>query len=449
MHFYYIPVRLTVLLFVLIYSVAVSGEELSDMRENNIESLGAGADGPGGDVFYSVRAQGDGAHDFIHDLTEEQRDDGAQVLWAYFKDTGSRWVYLGTRNSNGEISRTYFDLVEGVVGERASIHRAELLPRDDGWYLARIRYSGSNVTSVYFGIAEADGSPFFVGDPSTDRIFLSGASHDSVPSTSAMQRAIWIWEADYVLDRSRREELLAFVHDRGINTLYLNGIHPILYYQDALAEAIRTFRSEGVDIELTYGRPEWALYENHHKVMDFVDMSIEFTKRYPDAVPTGIHLDIEPHSISEWRDNHNSVANQLVDLFYKVRDRIAGTSLTLSVDMPVWFENYTISRGGNSRGLHKIIIDVVDGVTLMDYRDTRERLVKDAAEELRYASKAGKRVVVGVETKCVPTDLITFCEEGRRYMDRTMDAVEADLQGYSAYGGSAVHLYESYRQLGR
>src|SRR5690606_27704940 len=102
---------------------------------------------------------------------------------------------------------------------------------------------------------------------------------------------------------------------------------------------------------------------------------------------------------------------------------------------------------GVSRPLHQWVIDAADRVVLMDYRDTEARIVADADAELRYASNRGKEIVVGVETMCIPPELITFCEEGSANMESILGRVDEQFPGHPSYRCYAVHHYEAYSRL--
>ncbi|MBB3046758.1 hypothetical protein FHR99_000994 [Litorivivens lipolytica] len=432
-------------------------ERLESMRSNRVEIVAAGPSGPTEQVYYSVRAYGSGAHDAIHDLTPSQRGSGYRIVSAQLKDTGTRWTYLATRHEGGDIRRTYFDLATGSVGTRAAGHEVGFSPQGGGWYRASLGFDVAGVTTVYVGLAAADGVPFFEANHGTDRIFLSDvkleapaatASHSAQPANAAATRALWVWKADTVLNPRKRQELFTFAANRELNTLYIDARTPVLHNQPALAEFIRLAQDRGLAVELLFGKPEWALYGNHHEVLTLVDQAIEFTRRYPEARPTAVHLDIEAHLIHQWQNDRNSVANQLINLYEEVDRRLAAVSLPLMVDMPVWYDIYTLPRYGQSRAMHEWIIDATDSVALMDYRDTEARILNDADTELRYANATGKAMVVGVETMCIEPQQITFCEEGDRFMQSVLRSVNTKLRGqYSAYRGIAIHHYEDYVRL--
>ncbi|WP_372748291.1 hypothetical protein [Litorivivens sp.] len=438
----------------------VQAEQLTELRQNRVEMVGAGPAGPTNKTYYSVRAYGSGAHDAIHDLSASQQGSGYRIFSAYMKDTGARWVYLATRLRSGEIRRTYFDLVTGGVGARAPGHEVGFSAQGGGWYRASLGFDVSNVTTVYVGIAQTNGVPFFTANHGTDRIYLSDVRYESpaappeaaraAPSApnAAATRGLWVWKADTVLNSQRRQELFTFAANRELNALYVDARTPVLHNQGALAEFIRMAKARGIAVELVFGKPEWALYYNHHEVLTLVDQAVEFTRRYPDARPNAVHFDIEAHLIHQWQGDRNSVANQLIDLYQEADRRLAAVSMPLVVDMPVWYDIHMVPRYGQSRPLHEWIIDATDGVALMDYRDTEARILADADTELRYANATGKSMVVGVETMCIEPASITFCQEGDGFMQSVLRSVNARLRGqYSAYRGVAIHHYEDYRRL--
>lgn len=443
------------LLFVLIFlsPSMLLAAPLNNLKSFQIESVVAGDDGPIG-RYYSLRAYNSGAHDRVQDIAPDQRG-GSKVLSAYFKDTGRRWVYLATRKS-GVIHRSYFDLLSGNIGQASAEHNPEVMPIGDGWYRISIGYNAENVTSVHLGIAGQNGSPYFSGQTNLDRVYFSAPDISDRPASGASpsaiipQKGLWVWRADPVLDIEKRTELLSFMLNKGLNTAYIDARIPVLNNHYMLSEFIRTFQSRGIAVELMFGKPEWALRDHHHELLSLVDQAVEYSRRYPDARPTAIHLDIEAHSVSQWQDQRDWVANQLLDLLAEARSRAAVVGLPLVADMPVWWDSFAVSRYGASRPLHQWFIDATDRVALMDYRDTEQRIINDADEELRYASTQNKQVVLGVETMCIPPTLITFCEEGSANMEYVLQRVHSQLPANNrSYNGFAVHHYEAYRTMRR
>lgn len=259
--------------------------------------------------------------------------------------------------------------------------------------------------------------------------------------------AMWIWGSDVVLNSTSRDKLFTLAAEKDLNRLYLAAWSAFLNEQQALADFIVTANSQGIEVELLFGDPGWALHENHHYVVSIVDQVIAFAERYPEAPLAGIHLDVEPYLLPEWDHDMQSLANQFIDMLEAATARANGAALPLFADIPIWYDEHSIVRAGESRRLHQLVIDVTDGVGLMDYRDSRDRIVADALAELQYAATLEKPVTVGVETLCIEPESITFCEEGSAFMEQVLAEVDAELQQYSAYVGYAIHHFDSYLEM--
>lgn len=260
-------------------------------------------------------------------------------------------------------------------------------------------------------------------------------------------RALWVWGSKVVLDSDARNQLFAFAAEKSLNRFYLEASEALRYDQDALAAFFTISQQRGIAVELLFGQPDWALPENHHQVASIIDRVADFAARYPDLTVAAIHLDVEPYLLTEWETERPELIASFIDLLESARSRTHRIGLPLYADIPIWFDEHGIFRNGQARTLHELVIDATDGVGLMDYRDTAERIINDASNELTYADRQGKPVVVGVETLCIEPTWITFCEEGSDYMDDVLHSVESELKSYSSYQGIAIHHFDSYRIL--
>lgn len=151
-----------------------------------------------------------------------------------------------------------------------------------------------------------------------------------------------------------------------------------------------------------------------------------------------------------WTTDQALVAGQYVDLLGELRAALGASPLRLVVDIAFWFETVPLTRNAATHPLDEWVLDAVDVITLMDYRDTAPAILAGASQEMAYAGTHGKRVVIGVETMCGLSDgpTVTFCEEGQKTMDTTLAAVAAQYGAAPAFGGFAVHHYVSWKALG-
>ena len=94
-------------------------------------------------------------------------------------------------------------------------------------------------------------------------------------------------------------------------------------------------------------------------------------------------------------------------------------------------------------------IDTYDYVALMDYRDRaegRDSILSHAAEEIAYANRVGKKVVIGLEVSSNDINKVTFHEEGPKVFEREVRKVEQALRAEPSFAGFAIHHYRAYRR---
>lgn len=264
--------------------------------------------------------------------------------------------------------------------------------------------------------------------------------------TPSGKNDLWVWN-DVVTVSTARAEFFAFARARAVRTIYLESQSLIQYNQSALASFINEAASYNMSVELLFGRSSWALAANHAVPTALAQMAVNFSRNLTGARPVGLHFDVEPYLLAEWDSDQNGTANQYLDLFESLASVTAGSGLKLTADIPFWFDGRFITRDGASRVLSEAIIDIVDRVVLMDYRDTASQIISYASSELNYARLVGKEVGIGVETKCGDLAYITFCEEGAAAMDQVLADVLSVVGSNSAFAGFAIHHYGSYKIL--
>lgn len=111
-------------------------------------------------------------------------------------------------------------------------------------------------------------------------------------------------------------------------------------------------------------------------------------------------------------------------------------------------KSYCSGGGCATRPLHEWVIDAVDGVVVMDYRDTPGQIVGQGQTQVQYAASVGKPVVVGLMlTSSTPT-YTTFYEEGPTALETAMAltsyALDASPATQPGWTGFAVENYAGY-----
>jgi hypothetical protein len=129
----------------------------------------------------------------------------------------------------------------------------------------------------------------------------------------------------------------------------------------------------------------------------------------------------------------------------------SSTSLSLTVDIPFWFDDIeTITYKSVTKPLNQHVQDIADRIVIMDYRDFAEGndgIIFHAQDEITYANIISKDIVIGIETKDIEPEKLTFFEEGEVVVESQFALVEQVFQANSAFDGFAIHDYSGYSAL--
>ncbi|GFZ82619.1 hypothetical protein GCM10008018_30550 [Paenibacillus marchantiophytorum] len=274
------------------------------------------------------------------------------------------------------------------------------------------------------------------------------------------RKAMWVWNLNDIATASSRSDIINFALSKGTNLFYLNTgyyegdnylvAHP-QYYRALIASA----HLNGIRVESLDGASEWVRAANHSiplsRIQDVLNYNAAsaLNERFD-----GIHHDNEPYTLSDWGTNKQMLGADYLELARKSKQKLidAGTNMTYSGDIPFWYETVSVTYNGVNKEMYKHILDEMDYVAIMDYRDYAEGsdgIIANAQNEINYAASVGKKVIIGVETYDVPGDpsFVTFYQEGENYMNQELAKVQSYYSGSTGYAGYAIHYYTTYRTM--
>ncbi|HWG99158.1 MAG TPA: hypothetical protein VNV66_07495 [Pilimelia sp.] len=250
---------------------------------------------------------------------------------------------------------------------------------------------------------------------------------------AAAPRAMWLWS------RADPAAVIHFAVARGVAEIYAavpwnvgaSGDLPRLQDLKQRADAA------GIRLSALGGDPEWAV--NHWAARTWQRSAMET------GLFAATHVDVEPYVLDRWNTDRAGTVSAFLGMLDAMR---ANDPRPLEADVPFWYGG--IAAGG--RTLADEVLDRVDAVTVMSYRDTAtgpNSMADVAADMLVRGTASGTPVRLGAETHPLPDcPYCTFAEEGQAAMLSTLAAVDAAVSGYQAYAGIAVHHYDSWRVLG-
>jgi hypothetical protein len=215
---------------------------------------------------------------------------------------------------------------------------------------------------------------------------------------------------------------------------------------------LNTAAAHGLSVELLFSSDAWIYPQNQPQAVSLVSRAARFAAGLSGTKPTALHFDIEPYLLPEWKAGaEERIASEYLDLLREIE--AARGRLPVHVDIPFWFCSTPVAwpSGSASRPLDQPVLAIVDGCTVMDYRNTAvgaDGIVADGSGTLVDADAAGKPLVIGVETNPVPPAIVTFRRLGAEAVDAQLAVVDDLFEGDPAFAGTAVEDYRGYRELG-
>jgi hypothetical protein len=268
------------------------------------------------------------------------------------------------------------------------------------------------------------------------------------PAPPAGGLSLYVY-SDVVTDPAARRTFFAFVQSRNVRRVYLESARPLGTSPGELADFVGDAKGHGMSVTLLFGHPNWALAVNQGEALQWATQSLAFLadlKAAGKPAPDAIQFDVEPYTLAQWTTDLQGTANQYLDLLVALRSALKG-QLLLMVATPFWLDAQPVTRSGQTRPMSEWILDAVDGIVMMDYRDRAQAILAGAASELSYASAHGKSVTLALNVQQDSDPTITFWEEGEAFMYQEMGLVDASARAQAAYQGLGVFNYEDWRLL--
>ena len=299
-----------------------------------------------------------------------------------------------------------------------------------------------------------------------DDVALKRDPEDSLPIASAVAtppraippRALWHWEAKrHVGDPARWADFLAFCRRQGIDRVWMQ-LPERLRPDSPIAAQLRARLGEahraGVAVEALDGFPEHGLREHHAVPLAAVDEVIAFNARAGGAGERfdGIHLDNEIHLLLGWHSARlrGGYMTEFLELNAEAQRRVRGArGLTFGVDIPFWWSAAELAVEWNGRrhpvGLH--LVDMLDTVGVMDYRDRAEGADGILAHAMPFVSRAGAagraRVFIGVETfRSLPAPVWLALGLPRARFEEALDGPARGLARSSRLDGLRLRAFD-------
>ena len=274
----------------------------------------------------------------------------------------------------------------------------------------------------------------------------SRAGRQPQRSAPRRARALWVWGSSLLEKPEELESLLAFTARKQIRTIFLSAATKRLQQEpEVYRRALRRAHARGFQVQALNGEPEWIFPDRRSGAVAFLEALQQYNRESRPAERfDAIHLDVEPQSLPQWGTGGREELSGLYLAFVDwSRKRARSLALPLAVDVPISFKR--IAVGG--RPLYRAVLDRVDQMAVMAYKDTPEKVLEGSRADVEYGAATGKKVWVGLSAD--PAHLPSGSPGGSAESDleRIALAVEGAFRHRRSFLGVAIHDYNLYRRL--
>ncbi|QTL36377.1 hypothetical protein [Pseudoalteromonas viridis] len=234
----------------------------------------------------------------------------------------------------------------------------------------------------------------------------------------AIERATWLWKKGgdplgataMITTQSTQQTLIDLLQQQAISDVYGSYGQYTQTHTQAVAQWNQTLAAQGIQSHYLMAQNTWVFPSNHDKMLSklqtrFIDYQHNAA---PDAEFAALHLDIEPHALSEWKQgtaqSRQALLWQLIATFQAIRTLLDEQNMTrvkLYADIPTWYDSSDkIDWPDQGAAFFTALSEVLDGISIMAYeRDNSASILNATAMERALASPTfSVRLAVDVST---------------------------------------------------
>lgn len=243
-------------------------------------------------------------------------------------------------------------------------------------------------------------------------------------------RAMWVWTAAAPAD------VVAWARAHGVTTVFAYVDRaPAAADTSRLQDLRRRCDDAGIVLDALGGDPSWVT--DHATAVAW--------RRTVDRLGIfhGVHLDVEPYLLPTWTTQQAT----LVSGFLTLLDQLREDDSPIEADVPFWYETVPVG----SDNLADAVLDRVDALTVMSYRDTAtgsNSTMAVSADLLRRAATAAKPLRLGAETQALPDCAhCSFHGDSAAQFRTALAQVDTAARRFPSFAGIAVHDYLTWRSM--
>ena len=211
--------------------------------------------------------------------------------------------------------------------------------------------------------------------PTNDKTNNTEENNDTIEENKRDSLGTWWWSKSLDID-----EYLGFAKENLVTEIYFCDYH----ITEASKALLEKASKENIKVYLLLGEKEW--------LNDCTNLDSLITKyiTYQETASykfSGIHLDVEPHQFSDFKDNRKDYLYKLINLVKTNKEKYS--DIEFSYDIPFWLDD-EIEYQNETKACYKHIIDFADRVFIMSYRDKADKMLNVSIDEINYAKEQNK-----------------------------------------------------------
>ncbi|KAI3399464.1 hypothetical protein diail_6726 [Diaporthe ilicicola] len=258
--------------------------------------------------------------------------------------------------------------------------------------------------------------------------------------------ATWIWNTTLITDANQTSQFFSFAREQGLQRAYL---HVDADIDNAFFENfIQQCTTSGIVVEALMGNAEWILGGGTPSLQSNLEWIQQFQgNASAGARFSGIHMDIELWSLSNWQSMLGTYVAAWQNIVNYVSSFAKALGISTAADLPFW--TYTMSDPATGEAMDSWMLNALDSVTFMTYRNTVSELFEVAEKPLTAADAAGKPVYVAVETVASAEAQVSFKGLATvTSLSTALQSIKMECSNHTSFAGIAIHDYAGWLALG-
>jgi hypothetical protein len=257
----------------------------------------------------------------------------------------------------------------------------------------------------------------------------------------------WLWNTKEIV--TKPDEIINFLVNNKVNVLYLQINYDVNIndYKKFIKKAL----SQNISVQALNGSPNW-ISDGDTSEKTFFNWISNYQKKATSAESfKGVHIDVEPYLNSEYNINQTKVIERYQDCLSLAIKTSKSLKITLSVDIPFWFNEIQYHNKYGNGVLAEWIIKNINQIVIMAYRDSaigENGIIKIVNNNMKIAEKYNTKLIIAVEAgESNEGNNITFFEEGQKYMMDELKKVSDYYKSNKNFGGFAIHYVDSWMNM--